>query len=668
MGTPPMWSDVRWQARVVAVGIVRALMRQWEVHFGAAARAPGAPPLARGVATQVSDVLAVVYLAVAAADDEDDGVVSLQAGGLALLEDVLTAFAGVPDPDLPEEPLLRQYQAQFSGAIRPFMTARAHAGLRRRAFRVAAMLVLGGVAADRVAVSRLARLLADHADGHQQLARLWVAASTAALPDGATAALRQVVEPQLAALLATWLRVAVDHGHGWAPCVTAVASAPALPSVAALDDVWDACLAAVGPGALAVRGDVVEQRAGAAATALLAVLSSPHLPAVVESAPPAGELLRRLTASVRAVAAAGVGTVVPATVLQRLTAPPAQAPWLAAAMDAAAPQDAAAYVEAVLDLLSAPVAAACTTGGDGAVTCAPADAAASRQVAVAFVCLARLVALPATQVAHGGAVVRVLLAMSHSTVLGCSDVQVCAAAARLAQTAAEHAPADVVAVCVQDAVAALRGPTAAALRARDAVWGHVLLLALRQQKPHTLDCVVPAFTDALSAHMWGADAFVAAATALTRRMPAAKAVVADVLPVVVSSVRAFAPASAAAPACTAAVALLAAVLDDSGAPAVPVVLDGTAPLLGAPWPTALRQAAAALCMRTAQSAAEAFKAHVASLEDGPRTALQQNLREALTLGAGAGVAAGSAGASGGGGTHTAQQPKKLTLDVTKFKK
>ena len=60
---------------------------------------------------KLTTVMTVVSVALASSDD-NEGTAVVHAAGIALLDDVLQAYAGVADPDVPTQPVLQQYQAQ----------------------------------------------------------------------------------------------------------------------------------------------------------------------------------------------------------------------------------------------------------------------------------------------------------------------------------------------------------------------------------------------------------------------------------------------------------------------------------------------------------------------------------------------------------------------------
>ena len=119
-----MWHRLRWHAKALAVAVVRLLLHSWVLAHRSSSSGKsssssssgvksGGPVirLPRSALSQIHDLLAVVSLALATAD-EGEGAAPVHAAGLALLGDVLAAYLGVPDPAVPNQPVLQQYQAQ----------------------------------------------------------------------------------------------------------------------------------------------------------------------------------------------------------------------------------------------------------------------------------------------------------------------------------------------------------------------------------------------------------------------------------------------------------------------------------------------------------------------------------------------------------------------------
>ncbi|KAI0080179.1 ARM repeat-containing protein [Panus rudis PR-1116 ss-1] len=92
-------------------------------------------------------------------------VTEIRVAGLRVLQDVIEAFASVPDPDYPEASILEQYQAPITAALMPAFSSDSTAELLASAIKICAIFVSSGIVKE---VGRMGRIMKVLTSGLEQ--------------------------------------------------------------------------------------------------------------------------------------------------------------------------------------------------------------------------------------------------------------------------------------------------------------------------------------------------------------------------------------------------------------------------------------------------------------------------------------------------------------------
>ncbi|KAK4914852.1 hypothetical protein LTR49_016964 [Elasticomyces elasticus] len=137
---------MRWQVRLFAMGCLYDLITVISKEAVINDDAPGVVALQH----KVADVVRIAFSASTA------GVASLRVVGMRIIDQVLTLFGRIPDPDFPEAMLLEQYQAQISSALTPAFAVDSSPELAAAAVSVCATFIATGIVTD---IDRMGRIL-----------------------------------------------------------------------------------------------------------------------------------------------------------------------------------------------------------------------------------------------------------------------------------------------------------------------------------------------------------------------------------------------------------------------------------------------------------------------------------------------------------------------------
>ncbi|CAG0883432.1 unnamed protein product [Darwinula stevensoni] len=148
----------RWPTRVFAAQCVQRIISLCEddpVHFDIAAARELALSKGRGDALvlHLSDLIRVAFMA--ATSDCDP----LRLEGLQMLQNLITKFAAIPEPEFPGHSILEQYQAQVGAALRPAFAQETPSHVTSKACQVCSTWIGSGVAKDLSDLKRVHHLL-----------------------------------------------------------------------------------------------------------------------------------------------------------------------------------------------------------------------------------------------------------------------------------------------------------------------------------------------------------------------------------------------------------------------------------------------------------------------------------------------------------------------------
>lgn len=128
-----MDEPLKWQTRALSVSLLRRLL---EIMIkGKTIKQKEASPLAG----KIGDIIKIAFSASTASVSE------LRLLGLQLLDDVISGFKDLADPDFREVALLEQYQAQISSALTPAFSSDSSPELALQAIRVCATFIGSGI-------------------------------------------------------------------------------------------------------------------------------------------------------------------------------------------------------------------------------------------------------------------------------------------------------------------------------------------------------------------------------------------------------------------------------------------------------------------------------------------------------------------------------------------
>ncbi|WAR19304.1 HTR5B-like protein [Mya arenaria] len=149
----------RWPTRVFATDCLRKIIVACEedpIHFdlevAREAKAKGKTK-ADFLVLHVSELVRMAFIA--ATSDSNQ----LRLGGLAALDDIITRFCAVPEPEFPGHVILEQFQAQVSAALRPAFSPETPSDVTAAACDVCSTWIGSGVARDLNDLRRVHQLL-----------------------------------------------------------------------------------------------------------------------------------------------------------------------------------------------------------------------------------------------------------------------------------------------------------------------------------------------------------------------------------------------------------------------------------------------------------------------------------------------------------------------------
>uniref|UniRef100_A0A915Q4W5 HEAT repeat-containing protein 5B n=1 Tax=Setaria digitata TaxID=48799 RepID=A0A915Q4W5_9BILA len=149
----------RWPSRVFATELVQRVMSVCETeraHFDLALAKElqiSSGGRADYLVLHLSDLVRMSFMG-ATSDNT-----SLRLAGLASLQDVITRFSSVPEPEFPGHVILEQFQAQVGAALRPAFTADTPSDVTAAACEVCSTWIGSGVAQDLNDLRRVHQLL-----------------------------------------------------------------------------------------------------------------------------------------------------------------------------------------------------------------------------------------------------------------------------------------------------------------------------------------------------------------------------------------------------------------------------------------------------------------------------------------------------------------------------
>ncbi|KAK2175422.1 hypothetical protein NP493_734g02011 [Ridgeia piscesae] len=155
-GTRPTVAP-RWPTRVFAVECLLKIMALCPVSLSDVDPAQVVDPASGGkVECLVSHLSELVRMAFIAATSDCD---KLRLAGLAALQEIITKFAKVPEPEFPGHVILEQYQAQVGAALRPAFSPDTAPDVTSAACEVCSCWIGSGVARDLNDLRRVHQLL-----------------------------------------------------------------------------------------------------------------------------------------------------------------------------------------------------------------------------------------------------------------------------------------------------------------------------------------------------------------------------------------------------------------------------------------------------------------------------------------------------------------------------
>ncbi|OZC08270.1 hypothetical protein X798_04749 [Onchocerca flexuosa] len=149
----------RWPSRVFATELVQRVMSVCETeraHFDLALAKElqiSSNGRADYLVLHLSDLVRMSFMG-ATSDNT-----SLRLAGLACLQDVITRFSSIPEPEFPGHVILEQFQAQVGAALRPAFTADTPSDVTAAACQVCSTWIGSGVAQDLNDLRRVHQLL-----------------------------------------------------------------------------------------------------------------------------------------------------------------------------------------------------------------------------------------------------------------------------------------------------------------------------------------------------------------------------------------------------------------------------------------------------------------------------------------------------------------------------
>ncbi|EJD76264.1 HEAT repeat containing 5B [Loa loa] len=149
----------RWPSRVFATELVQKVMSVCETeraHFDLALAKElqiSSGGRADYLVLHLSDLIRMSFMG-ATSDNTN-----LRLAGLACLQDVITRFSSVPEPEFPGHVILEQFQAQVGAALRPAFTADTPSDVTAAACQVCSTWIGSGVAQDLNDLRRVHQLL-----------------------------------------------------------------------------------------------------------------------------------------------------------------------------------------------------------------------------------------------------------------------------------------------------------------------------------------------------------------------------------------------------------------------------------------------------------------------------------------------------------------------------
>ncbi|MCP9264667.1 HTR5B [Dirofilaria immitis] len=154
----------RWPSRVFATELVQRIMSVCETeraHFDLALAKElqvSSGGRADYLVLHLSDLVRMSFMG-ATSDNT-----SLRLAGLACLQDVITRFSSIPEPEFPGHVILEQFQAQVGAALRPAFTADTPSDVTAAACQVCSTWIGSGVAQDLNDLRRVHQLLVSSLD------------------------------------------------------------------------------------------------------------------------------------------------------------------------------------------------------------------------------------------------------------------------------------------------------------------------------------------------------------------------------------------------------------------------------------------------------------------------------------------------------------------------
>ncbi|XP_015763644.1 PREDICTED: HEAT repeat-containing protein 5B-like isoform X1 [Acropora digitifera] len=150
--------DPRWPTRVFATGCIKKIVAVCQskqaAHFDLAlARERRQESGEDFLVMHLQELVRMVFIAATAICDQ------LKLEGLSTLQDVVSIFASVPDPDYPGHVILEQFQAQVGAALRPAFASDVPSDVTAMACEVCSAWIASGIARDLNDVRRIQQLL-----------------------------------------------------------------------------------------------------------------------------------------------------------------------------------------------------------------------------------------------------------------------------------------------------------------------------------------------------------------------------------------------------------------------------------------------------------------------------------------------------------------------------
>ncbi|KAJ3126396.1 hypothetical protein HK100_010272 [Physocladia obscura] len=152
----------RWRTQSFCISCIRTLVRlilesgiqeHLDLVLARQTRAETAPEESDFLSFRLADIVAISF------NSATMPVKDLQIQGLRLLQDILTRFASIPDPDFEGHALLEQYQAQITASLTPAFSPESTSELMGLATVVAGTYIGSGIIKDFHPSDRVLRLL-----------------------------------------------------------------------------------------------------------------------------------------------------------------------------------------------------------------------------------------------------------------------------------------------------------------------------------------------------------------------------------------------------------------------------------------------------------------------------------------------------------------------------